>query len=92
MQGILTFGMKPQTHLADNVQGMILKWNGQRPVWDNPDEIDVALVGDALVTVFRYLPHEALPIFITCLEPERSEAVKISAVRACTTLISEVRN
>lgn len=70
---------------------MILKWNGQKPVWENPDEIDVALVGDAFVTIFRYLPKEAIPIFVTCLEPERSEAVKICAVRACTTLITEVR-
>ena len=69
---------------------MIVKWNGQKPIWEHPDEIDVALFADVLVTVFRYWPADAIPIFMTCLEPERSEAVKISVVKACTTLISEV--
>ena len=63
----------------------------QKPFWDSGEEIDVAMYSEALVTVYRFLPNEeSLPLFTTCLEPDRSEAVKICAVKACLTLTLEV--
>jgi hypothetical protein len=54
--------------------------------------IDVAMYAEALVSVYRFLPVEdALPLFVICAEPERSEAVKTCVVRACLTLAEEVR-
>ncbi|EMD40361.1 hypothetical protein CERSUDRAFT_148314 [Gelatoporia subvermispora B] len=76
--------------VAHELKIALTKWQNDRPVWDSPDEIDVAMVGDILVTLFRFLEeHESIPIFMTCLQPERSEAVKISAVKALITLIVE---
>lgn len=49
------------------------------------------MMAEAMVSVFRFLSEEdALPLFTTCVEPERSEAVKTCAVRACLTLAQEV--
>jgi len=63
----------------------------QKPFWESGDEIDVAMYSEALVTIFRFLPNEeSLPLFTTCLEPERPESVKICAVKACLTLSLEV--
>ncbi|GLB34218.1 putative GTPase-activator protein for Ras-like GTPases [Lyophyllum shimeji] len=62
----------------------------RKPFWESDDEIDVAMYAEALVAVFRFLPEEdALSLFSTCVEPERSEAVKLCAVRACLTLVQE---
>ena len=42
------------------------------------------------MAVYRFLPVEdSGPLFTTCLEPERSEPVKICVVRACLTLIQD---
>ncbi|KAJ6587786.1 hypothetical protein B0H10DRAFT_2233906 [Mycena sp. CBHHK59/15] len=61
-----------------------------RPFWDQPEEIDVAIYAQAMTMVFRFLPEEdSLPLFALCVEPERSEAVKLCAVRACLTLVQE---
>ncbi|KAJ7620066.1 hypothetical protein FB45DRAFT_146957 [Roridomyces roridus] len=63
--------------------------NGQKPFWDM-DEIDVPLYASALVGIFRFLPEEdSLPLFEECLLPERSDAVKLTVVRACVTLVQE---
>ncbi|OJA21538.1 hypothetical protein AZE42_01812, partial [Rhizopogon vesiculosus] len=44
----------------------------------------------ALATIFRFLSEEEpIPLFLDCLEPERSDAVKICAIKAATTLSSE---
>ncbi|OCH94514.1 hypothetical protein OBBRIDRAFT_722708 [Obba rivulosa] len=76
--------------VAHELKIALAKWQNERPVWDSPDEIDVAMIGDILVTIFRFLDEdEAIQIFLTCLQPERSEAVKISAVKALITLILE---
>ncbi|THH31919.1 hypothetical protein EUX98_g2275 [Antrodiella citrinella] len=77
--------------IAHEVKAVLLQWGPlQKPFWDCPDEIDVALIGDALVTLFRFLPSgEALPVFLKCMEPEQSDAVKICAVKACITLLTE---
>ncbi|KAI0340881.1 hypothetical protein BDW22DRAFT_1485833 [Trametopsis cervina] len=88
--------------IAHEVKLMLSKWGTQprgfenseddkrKPFHDSPDEIDVALVADAMVTVFRFLPEsESLPWFETALKPEMSDAVKISAIKACITLITE---
>ena len=71
---------------------LLAKWGTyQKPFWENPDEIDVGLVADALVTCFRFLGEdESIPIIQQALQPEMSEAVKISAIKACITLVTEV--
>lgn len=71
------------------------KWsegtNAAKAFWESAEEIDVALVADALVTLFRFLPKsESVPIIMQALQPEMSDAVKISAIKACITLITEV--
>ena len=68
------------------------KWGGNpKPFWESTDEVDVALVSDALVTLFRFLPtSESTPIILQALQPEMSDAVKISAVKALITLVTEV--
>lgn len=70
-----------------------MNWgNTQRPFWDCSDEIDVGLIGDALVTIYRFLSvDEAIAIFVDAVRPERSDAVKICVIKAIITLISEVR-
>ncbi|OBZ70421.1 Neurofibromin [Grifola frondosa] len=74
--------------IAHEIKLVLLKWNNSRPVWESPEEIDVAMIADALVTIFRFLPEEeSIPMFETCLEAERSDAVKISVVKACITLV-----
>ncbi|GBE80125.1 hypothetical protein SCP_0213280 [Sparassis crispa] len=76
--------------IAHHLKGQLLQWGSQKPFWEDPDEIDVALISDILVTIYRFLPLEdTLPIFGLCLEPERAYAVKISVVKACTTLVIE---
>ncbi|EKM59988.1 uncharacterized protein PHACADRAFT_115378 [Phanerochaete carnosa HHB-10118-sp] len=77
--------------LAHEVKVILSKWGGNsKPFWECPDEIDVALVSDALVTLFRFLPTtESMPIIMQALQPEMSDAVKISAIKACITLITE---
>ncbi|KAJ6515229.1 hypothetical protein C8R45DRAFT_1049017 [Mycena sanguinolenta] len=60
-----------------------------KPFWDF-EEIDVAVYAQALTMVFRFLPEEdSLPLFEECLQPERSDAVKLCVVRACLTLAQE---
>ncbi|KAG6896188.1 hypothetical protein C0992_009811 [Termitomyces sp. T32_za158] len=62
----------------------------RKPFWDSLEDIDVALYAEALVALYRFLPEEdAISFFSTCVEPERSEAVKLCAVRACLTLVQE---
>ena len=69
----------------------LLKWTKERPFWECPDEIDVAVFADVLAALYRFLPtEESLPIFQQCLEPEKSEAVKICVVKACLTLVVDV--
>ncbi|KAF9480190.1 hypothetical protein BDN70DRAFT_931958 [Pholiota conissans] len=59
----------------------------RKPFWEAQDDIDIALYGDALVCIFRFLPPEdSGPIFRACMEPERSDPVKTCAIRACLTL------
>ncbi|KAF7302288.1 Ras-GAP domain-containing protein [Mycena indigotica] len=77
--------------LISTSQGMLRHpmYNGQKPFWDL-DEIDVALYGQALAAIFRFLPEQdSLLLFEECLMPERSDAVKLCVVRACLTLIQE---
>jgi hypothetical protein len=63
----------------------------QKPFWDSGDEIDVDLYAQAMVVAYRFLPEEeTVPLFITCLEPDRSDAVKVAAVKACLVLTLEV--
>jgi neurofibromin 1 len=48
------------------------------------------MYAEALVSLYRFLPREdSLALFEVCVEPDRSEAVKTCAVRACITLAEE---
>lgn len=87
-----TTRMQLTTH-CERLQTTLFKWGGTaKAFYDCPDEIDVALVADALVTIFRFLPEaESVPIIMQALRPEMSDAVKISAIKACLTLITDVR-
>ncbi|KAI0306901.1 hypothetical protein B0F90DRAFT_1915023 [Multifurca ochricompacta] len=74
------------------VQGILSHWDNQRPFWESPDEIDVTIFADALVALYRFSPlADVLPLFKTCLEPERSDAVKLVAIKASVTLSVEAR-
>ncbi|KAH7916805.1 hypothetical protein BJ138DRAFT_1121610 [Hygrophoropsis aurantiaca] len=76
--------------LAHNLKLALWSTPKQKPFWDSYDEIDVATYAEALVTVFRFLPgEESLSLFVACLEPERSDAVKMCAVKAATTMSLE---
>ncbi|KAI0638553.1 hypothetical protein C8Q77DRAFT_1047292 [Trametes polyzona] len=76
--------------LAHEMKLALMKWTKDRPFWECPDEIDVAIIADALAALYRFLPEdESIPIYQQCLEPERSEAVKICVVKACLALIVE---
>jgi neurofibromin 1 len=74
-------------------QSILTHWDNQRPFWESPDEIDVTIFADALVALYRFSPLEdVLPLFQTCLEAERSDAVKLVAIKASVTLSVEVRH
>ncbi|TFY83118.1 hypothetical protein EWM64_g893 [Hericium alpestre] len=78
--------------IVDDIKTMVLKYESARPFWECGGEIDIAMFADALVTLYRLAgPDEALEAFKTCLEPERSDAVKLCAVKACMTLGVEAR-
>jgi neurofibromin 1 len=84
--------LKSKLSHTNPLQLILLQSPGQKPFWDSFEEIDVAAHAEALVTVFRFLSEEeSIPMFLDCLEPERSDAVKICAIKAATTLSSEVR-
>lgn len=66
------------------------KLPGRQSIWD-AEEIDVVLYANVLVTIYRFLPpEESVPLIKDWMEPTRSDAVKICAVRACLTLAQEV--
>jgi hypothetical protein len=72
-------------------QSALWKNSLQKPFWDSGEEIDVELYTHALVVVYLFLPEdESVPLFLACLEPERSCAVKICVVKACLILSTEV--
>jgi hypothetical protein len=62
-----------------------------RPFWESTSEIDCPLYADALVMLYRFLPEkDSIMLFLECLKPERSEAVKLTVVIAHHTLAQEV--
>ncbi|KAF9527976.1 hypothetical protein CPB83DRAFT_363170 [Crepidotus variabilis] len=64
--------------------------SSRRPFWELYDDIDVALYAEALVAVFRFLPLEiSIPLFQSCVEPERSDAVKTCVIRATITCFED---
>ena len=68
-----------------------MTYQSMRPFWESDDEIDVGIISDILVVIFRYIPEEeSIPIFRMCLDQSRSCAVKMCAVRALTLLSIEV--
>lgn len=53
----------------------------------------MTIFADALVALYRFSPlADVLPLFKTCLEAERSDAVKLVAIKASVTLTVEVRD
>jgi hypothetical protein len=74
------------------VQNALLNHPGRRPFWESNDEIDVGIYSDAFVMLWRFLPeHESLPVFHTCLQAERSDAVKLCVVAGMQTLAREAQ-
>ncbi|KAF8645481.1 hypothetical protein AX16_007766 [Volvariella volvacea WC 439] len=64
--------------------------SGKKPFWESYEEIDIAMYAEAMVACYRFLPLEdVMPLFRICVEPERSDAVKTCAARACLTLVQE---
>ncbi|KAF5369620.1 hypothetical protein D9757_010458 [Collybiopsis confluens] len=62
----------------------------RKSFWEYGEEVDVALWAEVLVSIYRFLPREeSHRLFLVCFEPERSDAVKLCAVRACLTLTQE---
>ena len=83
----------PRVHWLISIQSILYHWDNQRPFWESPDEIDVTIFADALVALYRFSPPaDVLPLFKTCLEAERSDAVKLVAIKASVTLSVEVRH
>ena len=73
------------------MQAYLLTYRNKRPFWES-DEVDVAVVSTALAAIFRILPEEqAIALFVTCIEPEQSAAVKLCVVKACIMLTIDVR-
>ena len=74
-----------------NLQRYLATYQNQRPFWESDDEIDVGIISDILVVIYRYIQEdESIPMFQMCLEQTRSCAVKMCAVRALTLLSIEV--
>jgi len=68
-----------------------MTYQNLRPFWESDEEIDVGIISDILVVIFRYIPEEeSTPIFQKCLDSTQSCAVKMCAVRALTLLSIEV--
>ena len=68
-----------------------MSYHGRGPFWESDDEIDVGIISDILVVIYRNIPEEeSIPIFRNCLDQSRSCAVKMCAVRALTLLSIEV--
>lgn len=76
--------------IAHEIKSILSSSHTPKPFWESSDAIDVAMYAEALVVMYRFLSVEdALPLFVVCVEPERSAAVKTCAVRACLTLAEE---
>lgn len=68
-----------------------MTYQNMRPFWESDEEIEVGIISDILVVIFRYIPEEeSTPIFQKCLDQSQSCAVKICAIRALTLLSIEV--
>ncbi|KAG8218508.1 hypothetical protein J3R82DRAFT_4145 [Butyriboletus roseoflavus] len=78
------------TDIAHEIKMAIVAGVKQKPFWDSIDEIDIGTYAEALVAIFRFLPEdESVSLFVSCLEPERADAVKICAIKAASILASE---
>ncbi|KAF8872759.1 hypothetical protein BD779DRAFT_1679537 [Infundibulicybe gibba] len=76
--------------IAHEIRSTLSTGPTRKPFWEMHEEIDIAVFAEAMVSIFRFLPQdEAIALFTLCVEPERSEAVKTCAVRACLTLVQE---
>lgn len=63
-----------------------------KPFYETNEMIDVDLYADALVAIYRFNHAVCVDtVFPACIAPERSDAVKTCVLKACLTLITEVR-
>lgn len=87
----LTFGPLLTPGLLQGALNQIVqKIPGRPSIWE-VEEIDVVLYANVLVTVYRFLsPEESVSLIKEWMEPTRSDAIKLCAVRACLTLAQEV--
>lgn len=64
----------------------------QRPFFETVEPIDISLHSDLLTGLARFLPEEEFQQLLhECLEPDRSDAVKLVAVKALIILGQQVR-
>ncbi|KAM6496242.1 hypothetical protein JOM56_008948 [Amanita muscaria] len=57
---------------------------------ENNEEVDIPFYAEAFVALYRFLPPEdSVPLFMDCLRPEKSDAIKTAPVRAFLTLVQE---
>ena len=68
-------------------------WKAQddRPFFESADPIDVSLYSDIIAGIARFLPEDDhLRVLHECLEPDRSDAVKLVGIKALITLCHQV--
>ncbi|KAF8883153.1 hypothetical protein CPB84DRAFT_1817082 [Gymnopilus junonius] len=77
--------------VAHEIKGVLYNSGSSRkPFWDIQDDIDMALYADSLVAIYRFLSfEEATDLFLACIDPERSEAIKTVVIRAFLTVIQD---
>ncbi|KAI5118442.1 hypothetical protein M0805_000576 [Coniferiporia weirii] len=69
--------------VADELKNRMWKAQNQRPFFESNEPLDVSLHADILVGLVRFIPEEEYTHLIhECLEPDRSDAVKLVAVKA----------
>ena len=69
----------------------MLKARDKRPFFESLDHVDVSLYADAIAVLAHFVSlGEFEELLGACLEPERSDTVKIVAIKTCMTLVKEV--
>ena len=69
----------------------MMKYSNQRPFFESVEPIDVSFFADCMAVIARFIPEEEFARMLnSCLEPERSYAVKIVAVKTLIILSQQV--
>ena len=69
---------------------LVLPAAGLKPFYESTEPINLDVISNAMVTVYRYDAQLTLKtVFLPCLLPQRSDGVKCCVVRALLTLTME---